>query len=157
MGVSVYAYLGPYIAVRTPYKDSIKLMIACPNPSCSRHLNDTSDRFCPACGTATASIELPYKKKVNLWEELNYEDKLIPIEIKEQDFLIANVGVDGILRPLTLNPNCGTYIQPISGAYMIEEEIVLFKKQFQGEIKKLTDALGEGKMEICWGFFSWMS
>lgn len=157
MSVDIHAYMGPYIAVKTPYKDAVKNMIVCPNAACSRHMANTKDKFCPACGTATIPTELPYKKKVNLWEELDYGETLVPVETNEQEFLIPNVEIDGMTRYPRFSPKYGGYVQEISGAHMIEEEIVLFKNQFAGEIKKLTASLGEGRMEICWGLIGWMN
>ena len=75
MGIDYKVYVGPYIEVYNPLKDSTEEYHTCPNKKCEKYKSKIGDKFCSVCGSKIKLVTFPCKESISfdVYEEFEGE------------------------------------------------------------------------------------
>lgn len=158
MSIDYNTYVGPYIEVYNPEKDSTEEYHSCPNKKCTNHTKDISAGFCSECGSKIERMSRKCKERVDFdtWEE--FDDSICevlcgykPDGCENFMYLVSNVGKIGLnldgRNPSINEIDCG---KPLV-------EIFDFKSIKKKEIDRLKEVFGTDNVKIKWGVLVWCS
>ena len=158
MSVSYYWYIGPYIKVYNPLKQSTEKFHSCTNPKCENYEERISDQYCSKCGTKIGIVEVPCNTRIDFDVYYEFKDEQLA-EINRYDssgdkdniYYISNKKNLGAGRKLDCN-DC----EEISfDSDIIESELRVMKKDFVKEIVRLKEIFGEENVNVLWGAISY--
>lgn len=158
MGIDYKAYVGPYIKVYNPLKNSVGKYHTCVNPKCSNHKKEVSSEYCEKCGKKIGLLERDCQERIDFeyWDEF---DGIIaeaipefkPDEIENYRFFIPNTGKIGLhldAKYVSVNPiDCGKPIMDVNN----------FQLSFKKQIARIKKVFGKDAVTIEWGVLVWQS
>ena len=161
MSVDYKCYVGPYIKVFNPEKDSTEEYHSCPNKKCDKHKKQLSDKFCPSCGTKITLVTFPCKSKIDfdIYKEFKKEPisevmcESKPKELENYDFYISN----STKSPgININVVYEHFIKDFNETIIVSE-VQQFEIQLSKEINRLKEVFGNENVQIKWGVMTWTS
>lgn len=148
MGLYQSIYIGPFLTVRNKNINSTRTEVIC--ESCQ---TKPTSNFCPNCGKETKSIQIPIKKKLDVFSFL-IENKLdgdlwIPnLYLKDTTVLLSNNDED---RPykISIDGDRGASIAKSLSKIDQKKDMEWFTTKNAEVIKKIEDVFG--CVELDWG------
>lgn len=160
MGVDYTCYIGPYIKVKNPNKNTTEKFPCCVIRKCAKYGKDAGDtiKFCPECGSKLGEHSRPTQTRLDFdpFEELKERmseamGEYRPGPEHENHFLISNIkGTPGE----SFDPQSGCFIKELThqdSKTQILEFVVAFKK----ELDYLEKKFGESSVSVHYGILSW--
>lgn len=156
MGIDYNTFVGPYIEVYNPEKDTTVKFPTCRNVNCVQHGTELSGIYCSRCGKLIDLATRISKERIEFdWYTSLGEKNICGITVEnksDNEYFISNK-----------NDIAGIYMD---GRYPSVEEIEIkniqiqiknFKKMASVEIKKLEKIFGKDNVKIKWGVLVWCS
>jgi len=159
MGVSYSVYVGPYIQVHNPERETVEKYYGCPNQKkCSKAGAAASGKFCGQCGTAITLLKKPAKERIdfNLWDEC--DDRLSqafseypPHGKDDYQFFVPNVGKIGT--------HFSAYDSSLVELYAekIMEDTKALETKFSADLETLRKKFGKSSVVVRWGVIAYAS
>lgn len=160
MSVSFNTFVGPYVEVYSPEKQSTEEYHSCPNKKCVNHTKPISDGYCSKCGTKIERMERACMEKIDFdcYDEFpDYSLEEVITTYKPTDcedyiyFVNGNKHAIGII----LDGNDVSVNQIDEKTPQAESE--LFKNKLNKEITRLQEVFGKDNVKIKWGVLVWCS
>lgn len=158
MGVDYNAYVGPYIKVHNPLKDSVEKYYTCVNPRCKNYKEEISTEYCEKCGKKIRLVERAYQKRIdfNYWDlgfggaitEAMFENR--PDD--DYQFFIPNIGEIGLHLDVGYKVSINEIDVGKPGM-----DINNFQLQFKKRIDRIKKVFGKNAVTIQWGVLVWQS
>jgi hypothetical protein len=161
MSVDINTYVGPYLKVYNPKKDSYEKYNSCSDKKCPKYKEEINANFCPHCGAKIKTISIPSKEKISMWEVLENLGETLseamteykPDKMDDYTFVIPNTYF--LKRKTNFNGDREAYIVTCYGE-MVTQEALLFDKQFRKEITVIREKFGDINVNLEWGVLGWM-
>lgn len=158
MGVDYNAYVGPYIRVHNPPKDSTEKYYTCVNNKCGNHEKDVSSEYCSECGKKIELLEIPCKERIDFDVYEEFGDRLAeslseyrPDEFEDYQFFVPNTGKIGN------HVDCRDTSVKSFDLEKPKMEINHFTSAFKKEIARIKKVFGKDVVVIEWGVLVWQS
>lgn len=158
MSVDYNTYVGPYIKVHNPMKDSIEKYHTCTNKKCRNFEKEISSEYCSECGKKIKLTSRSCYKRIDFDEGEECEGRIAealsefkPDELKDHQFYIPNIGKIG----LHLDANY-TSVNPLEYQKPLME-VNHFQMSFSKPISRLKEVFGKNAVFIEWGVLVWQS
>ena len=156
MGVSYHVYVGPYLQIHNPPKQTVKEYYGCPNNTCRDKNKFCSSKFCPSCGTAIMLLQIPDQKPITFdtYEECKdrlskafYEDK--PNDLK--DYLILTPNLRGFGKHFSAYDAEAIEL----GTTHAIEEMTKFTTAYADDIIRIKEVFGTNAVAIKYGVIAY--
>jgi hypothetical protein len=157
MGIDYNVYVGPYIKVYNPLKDSVEKYHSCVNAKCSNHKEEVSSEYCCDCGKKIKLVERSCQIRIDFdsWDECDgdiLEAMFGRSPDEDYQFFIPNTGEIG----LDLNVERETSVNEIDVGKP-KMDINNFQLQFKKHINHIKKVFGNTNVSIQWGVLCWQS
>lgn len=157
MGINYNTFVGPYIEVYNPMKDTVEEYHTCPNKKCKNHGAYIGDGYCSKCGRSIERQTRPSKNKIEFdcYEELEsnslYE---VLTEYKPDGKIDCQYFIDG-----SIGISMDGYHSNVSeiSSESIVEQLDKINKKLKNDICKLQKVFGKDNVKIKWGVLTWCS
>lgn len=168
MSVDSSAYVGPFALCKNEKVDKTRVIRACINEACenhSRHRYDNTVKFCDKCGSDIDEFTMSYSGWKVVWGDLIEEiDQVLCIASQECGFQHFSEEMECWIANRWSDEVGASHFDPRRECFAFlpdqecrEKSIQAFKDKFSEALAKLTEAYGEGNVEINWGFLCWLS
>lgn len=155
MSVHYHVFLGPYLEVHNPMKDTVVPRQTCPNEKCSNHKKKVEANFCPRCGEKIRHIGVPARARVefNAYDEFEGESitEFTSEDIKDENYIYFHTNRNDC-------PGTTFYdspeVRPIDGETP-NKEMAEFSKYHAKEIGILEQKFGKDSVKVKWGVFAY--
>lgn len=154
MGVDYNVYIGPYVKIHNPKKNSFDEFQGCNTGNCVKRMKPSSSKFCDTCGKPIVLVKKPTKKSIDVdFYELT-DEHLVPVLCHYYD-----VPPDyNFLVPNKKWCERTTHFDPRSFAGEIDfdhkdvlTELVKFESTFDKWLQIVKEKFGETNVVIKWG------
>lgn len=158
MGVDYNTYLGPYIQVYSPSKDTTVKKQRCPNTACSNHKRDVNAPFCSKCGEKIRHIDVTIKAEIDFDIYNEFDERLFEAGanygqiVKDHHIYVSNVRGGPGERCNAENSG----IIPIDPV-RVGTDLFRMKEQFAKEIARLQEVFGKDAVKVEWGLIQYAS
>ena len=177
MGISYYAYVGPYIRCKKTKKTVHDRHRGCVNDECPQYhvviRGGSKVKFCVQCGKEIGVYTTPREVSAvsTLWDLFDGKEPFsrafpnYPLKpLKDFDILLPNyrrdydpdAPDDGTQRQFRVSVDGDSTCQDLTGTNQ-GDELHLLLTQYKTEIEKLKEAYGPDNVEFRWGFLTWGS
>ena len=159
MSCNYQVYLGPYIQVHNPIRTGKKTIKTCSNKGCSKHRTESSDAFCPKCGSPVNDVSIPCKERTefDVYTEFKGKEPLWKVNAEglerssDYGFYTSNMkhgpgqrlSNDAEIIPLT--------------AEDVQKQIDTITIFHGNEISRLKKIFGNDSVQIKWGAIAYWS
>lgn len=157
MSCHYHVFLGPYLEVFNPVKNTTVKRQSCPNAACTNHKKLVEANFCDKCGTKIKHIEVESRgrQRFNSYEEFGGES-LIEVThegMDEEDYIRFESNIRGVGGRTFYDE---VAVLPID-SNTPNAEIEAFNKHFAREIRILVNFFGADAVKIKWGAIAYWS
>jgi len=157
MSVQYHSYVGPYIKVNNPEKESTEKYHGCPKRTCGKYRHRISDQFCANCGTKIELVEVPCKSRIKFDVYEEFDENLAEIGshycITDTEIFISNKETLGAGRIL----DCESCTEIPFDESVIGTETRKMENDFSKEITRLKEVFGEQNVSVLWGVVAYAS
>ena len=160
MSCHYHVFIGPYLEVHNPIRETTEKIRSCGNPNCGRHkkrLINSSDQFCPSCGEKIRHVDVPSRGR----KEFNIYDEFTAERLTEARFEgMPKQYQDYMLFCSNMNDCDGkTFYDTVEVVSMDQNtpnaQIEEFAKYFAIEIARIAEVFGKDVVKIKWGVIAY--
>ena len=150
MSSSYNVYVGPYIEIYNPIKNTKVLKSTCITKGCEQSGIVSKAKFCPDCVKAIGKALFDAKERVEFDVEEAFDGELTDIMPENEDenyFHLHDNEIDGVGRNLD---DCEQSLTEIT-AETINQEITKLDYKYEEHIETLKKTFGEENVKVKWG------
>jgi hypothetical protein len=151
MSVDYNTFVGPYLEVHNPLRNSTEEYHTCSNKKCKNHAKPISDKFCSKCGGKIKLERFPCQNRIEF--DINVISEDLSEAMIEYNYNGDNMyfyysdygssfdGNDCIAKEIDIN-------DPVKKLYE-------FQLKFKSEIEQIQNIFGKDNVKVKWGVFVW--